>query len=651
MTKQLRVALAGNANVGKSAIFNQLTGLNQIVGNWPGKTVERAEGTLHFKGYTIRVIDLPGIYSLSAFSLEEIVSRDYIAVEKPDLIINVVDASALERNLYFTLQLLELEAPVVVALNQVDFAAKKGIRINADQLSKVLGVPVVPTVAITGSGINELLITVIAVVNGEKRLQPLRVKFGAEVEKQVVRLQKLVEHRLPQLCEVYPARWIAVKLLERDVDVAGKVKNYEDGVEVLGYAEKLALELENIHGEPSPVILASERYCIASKIAKETITVEAPPRISIEQKLDALTAHKVIGYPILASVIAAMFTLIFWGGSYLSEALDFAFQGLSLHVGNALAYFLPSSAVTLINDGFLGGLIAGITVALPYIVPFYIVLALLEDSGYLPRAAFLMDNLMHKLGLHGKAFIPLILGYGCSVPACIGCRIMETERERLLAAFAVTLIPCAARTVVILGLVGRFVGLHAALALYAFDLILIFILGRIAFKALPGEPVGLIMEMPPYKKPSLRNVLTKTWSRTRDFAYIAFPIIVAGSLTITALNITGFIAYVTAGASPLINGWLGLPLEAGIPLIFGVLRKELALILLAELIPLNSLSAVQMIVFALVTMIYIPCVATIAALLREFGWKKALTITVIDVALALFLGGVTYRLLSLFMPS
>lgn len=651
MTKQLRVALAGNANVGKSAIFNQLTGLNQIVGNWPGKTVERAEGTLHFKGYTIRVIDLPGIYSLSAFSLEEIVSRDYIAVEKPDLIINVVDASALERNLYFTLQLLELEAPVVVALNQVDFAAKKGIRINVDQLSKVLGVPVIPTVAITGSGINELLTTVIAVVNGEKRLQPLRVKFGAEVEKQVVRLQKLVEHRLPQLCEVYPARWIAVKLLERDVDVAGKVKNYESGVEVLGYAEKLALELEKIHGEPSPVILASERYCIASKIAKETITVEAPPRISIEQKLDALTAHKVIGYPILASVIAAMFTLIFWGGSYLLEALDFAFQGLSLHIGNALAYFLPSSAVTLINDGFLGGLIAGITVALPYIVPFYIVLALLEDSGYLPRAAFLMDNLMHKLGLHGKAFIPLILGYGCSVPACIGCRIMETERERLLAAFAATLIPCAARTVVILGLVGRFVGLHAALALYAFDLILIFILGRIAFKALPGEPVGLIMEMPPYKKPSLRNVLTKTWSRTRDFVYIAFPIIVAGSLTITALNITGFIAYVTAGASPLINGWLGLPVEAGIPLIFGVLRKELALILLAELIPLNSLSAVQMIVFALVTMIYIPCVATIAALLREFGWRKALTITVIDVALALFLGGVTYRLLSLFMPS
>jgi ferrous iron transport protein B len=650
MTKQLRVALAGNANVGKSAIFNQLTGLNQVVGNWPGKTVERAEGTLHFKGYTIRVIDLPGIYSLSTFSIEEIVSRDYIAIEKPDVIINVVDASALERNLYFTLQLLELEAPIVMALNQVDFAAKKGIRINTEKLSEILGIPVVPTVAITGSGVNELLTTVIEVASGERKLKPLRVRFGAEVEKIVQELQRIVERTLPQLCEVYPARWIATKLLERDSDVAGKLKNYEGGAEVLEYAEKLAAELEKLHGEPSPVILASERYSIASKIAKEVTVVEAPPRISLEQKLDAIITHKILGYPILVGVVLAMFSLIFIGGSLFSGFLESLFGSITSYIEGVLA-FLPSAARSLITDGVLGGIVAGITIALPYIVPFYIILALLEDSGYLPRAAFLMDNLMHKIGLHGKAFIPLILGYGCSVPACIGCRIMETQRERLLAAFVVTLVPCAARTVVILGLVGRFVGLHAALALYIFDLVLIFILGRIAFKVLPGEPVGLIMEMPPYKRSSLRSVLTKTWSRTKDFVYIAFPIIVAGSLTITALDITGFINYITAGAKPLISGWLGLPVEAGIPLIFGVLRKELALILLSQLIPLESLSALQMIVFALVIMIYIPCIATIAALVREFGWRKALAITIADIALALLFGGVTYRILLLFIPS
>jgi ferrous iron transport protein B len=646
MARRLRVALAGNANVGKSVIFNQLTGLNQVVGNWPGKTVERAEGNLHFKGYDIHVIDLPGIYSLSAFSIEEIVSRDYIAVEKPDVIIDVVDASALERNLYLTIQLLELETPMVMALNQMDYAAKKGIRIDVEKLSKKLGIPVVPTVAIAGRGINELLSTVVAVASGEISFKPLKIRFGAEIEEKVQRIQEVVEQKLPNLCAVYPARWIAIKLLEKDEDVVEKVKRYAGGEEVLKCAEKLASELEKMHGEPSPVVLASERYSIASKIAKEVTVIETPPKISWEQRLDAITTHKILGYPILVGVVLAMFSLIFIGGSFLSTVLESLLGNVSLHIENILT-FMPHEIVKLIVEGVFGGVVAGVTIALPYVVPFYIILALLEDSGYLPRAAFLMDNLMHKIGLHGKAFIPLILGYGCSVPACIGCRIMETNRERLIAAFAVTLIPCAARTVVILGLVGRYVGLHAALALYILDLALVFIVGRVAFKVLPGEPVGLIMEVPPYKKPALKAVLTKTWSRTKDFVYIAFPIIVAGSLAITALNIAGLMGYVAAGIKPFTTGWLGLPEEAIIPLIFGVLRKELALILLAELVPLETLSPVQMITFTLVVMVYVPCIATVAALVREFGWRKALTMALVNVALALFIGGLAYHILSL----
>jgi ferrous iron transport protein B len=654
MAKQLRMALAGNANVGKSVIFNQLTGLNQIVGNWPGKTVERAEGTLHFKGHTIRIIDLPGIYSLSTFSMEEIVSRDYIAVEKPDIIINVVDASTLERNLYFTLQLLELEAPIIIDLNQVDFAAKKGLRIDVEKLSKILGVPVNPTVAITGSGINELLSTVIAVISGKRKLKPLKVKYGKEIEKRVQAIEKLVSAKLPQLCTVYPARWISIKLLERDTDVAGKLKNYESGKEVLDYAETLAGELETIHGEPSPVIIASEKYGFATKMAKAVTTIEAPPKISLEQKLDALTTHKILGYPILAAVLASMFALIFAGGNLVFTGLDYIFGIFTTYTENVLSSFLPEIAVSLIIKGILSGIIAGITIALPYIVPFYILLALLEDSGYLPRAAFLMDNLMHKIGLHGKAFIPLILGYGCSVPACIGCRIMETERERFLSAFVVVLIPCAARTVIILGLVGRFVGLHAALALYAFDLVLVFALGRIAFKVLPGEPVGLIMEMPSYRKPSPMNIILKTWSRTRDFVFIAFPVIIVGSVTIEAISLSGLMNNIVEATGPFMTGWLGLPAVTSIPLIFGILRKELALILLGDVLSqigmsIQNLTAVNMIVFSLVAMIYVPCLATIAACIREFGWKKALAMAVVDIALALFLGGIAYRLLSLFM--
>ncbi|MEM3731588.1 MAG: ferrous iron transport protein B [Candidatus Bathyarchaeia archaeon] len=655
MPKTLRIALAGNANVGKSAIFNQLTGLNQVVGNWPGKTVERAEGTLHFKGYTIRVIDLPGIYSLSTFSMEEIVSRDYIAVEKPDIIVNVIDASALERNLYFTLQLFELEAPIIIDLNQIDFAAKKGIRIDSKKLSEILGVPVIPTIAITGTGITQLLSAAIAVANGEEKLKPFKVRYGKEVEKRIKAIEKLVNDRLPQICSVYPARWVAVKLIERDNDVASKVKNYESGPEILKCAEKLASELESLHGEASPVIMASERYRLATEIAKAVTIVESPPKISLEQKLEALTTHKFLGYPILAAVLASIFTLIFFFGNIFSGWLDYLFNTITAYVKTIIFSLLPEVVGNLIVNGVFSGIVAGITIALPYIVPFYIFLALLEDSGYLPRAAFLMDNLMHKIGLHGKAFIPLILGYGCSVPACIGCRIMETERERFLAAFVVVLIPCAARTVIILGLVGRFVGLYAALGLYAFNLILVFLLGRLAFKILPGEPVGLIMEMPPYKRPSLKIIALKTWSRTRDFVLIAFPIIVAGSTLIQALSLFGLLDYVARVSAPLMNGWLGLPTAASIPLIFGILRKELALILLEEALiqqgmTLLSLTHVQLIVFTLVAMIYIPCVATIAACLKEFGWKKALIITFVDIGLAVLLGGLAYRILSLIMP-
>ena len=505
--QHLAIALAGNANVGKSVIFNQLTGLNQIVGNWPGKTVERAEGKLFFHGYTIHVIDLPGIYSLSTYSMEEIVSRDYIAVERPDIIINVVDSSALERNLYFTLQLLELKAPIIMDLNQVDFAAKKGIRVDAEKLSKALGIPVIPTVATTGTGVKELLSEAIRVVEQKTKLEPLKVKYGKEIESRLKKLKTLVQGKVPHLCEIYPSRWIAVKLLERDPDVIGKVQRYKEGDEVVSSAETLAMEIERIHGEPSPVIMASERYRIANTITKDVANVITPPRLTLEEKLDEITAHKIFGYPVLIAVMAAMFALIFVGGDFLISGLGIIFDDILIPtITNILLDVLPSAIVDIICGGIISGIAAGVTIALPYIVPFYILLAILEDSGYLPRAAFLMDNLMHKIGLHGKAFIPLMLGYGCNVPACIGCRIMETERERFLAGFVTVLIPCAAMTVVILGLVGRYVGLHAALALYAFDLILVFVLGRLAYRALPGEPVGLIMEMPPYKKPSPRRL-------------------------------------------------------------------------------------------------------------------------------------------------
>ncbi len=278
-------------------------------------------------------------------------------------------------------------------------------------------------------------------------------------------------------------------------------------------------------------------------------------------------------------------------------------------------------------------------------------LYLFEDSGYLSRIAFLMDNLMHKMGLHGKAFIPVMLSFGCNVPGCLGCRIMETTRERLLTAFVVTLVPCAATSVVILGLVGAFVGIQWALALYIINLIIIFVLGRIAFKALPGEPTELIMEMNDYRIPHMKTVAKQTWFRLQEFIVMAFPLIIAGSFVIKIAEIANVLEPIASIFSPVTVTWLGLPAVTGIALIFGVLRKELTLVMLATLLGTTNFALVmteaQMIVFTLVVMLYIPCVATIGALVKEFGWKKALLITVFEIALALLLGGIAFRLLTI----
>ncbi len=633
--KSIRIALAGNANVGKSVIFNYITGLHQHIGNWPGKTVEKAEGTLYFKGHTIDVLDLPGIYSLSAFSIEERISREYIAVEKPDVVINIVDASALERNLFFTLQLLELGTPMVVALNQMDVAEGKGVTINVSELQKFLGVPVIPTIATKGVGIGKLLEKAVKVVRGKTKAKPAR--YGREMEEKIRKITKLVE-KIPIR---YPPRWVAIKLLEGDEEINKIVGGIDQ--KIVSNAEKHAKDLERIHGEPCSTIMTSERYNIANKIARRSQRIIPSRGPTLTEKLDAVVTHPVMGYPILIGIMLLVLFTVFTVGGYLSGFFEDMMEPIRGAFG--------SGAGELIGEGLIGGLIAGVAIVLPFILPFYLILTVLEDSGYLPRAAFMTDSFMHKMGIHGKAFIPFLLGYGCNVPACLGCRVMETERERTIATFVVTLVPCAAVTVVVLGLVGAYVGIHWALALYALNLVIIFILGKIAFKVLPGEPMGLIMEMPPYRKPHARSVLKETWMRVKEFVYIAFPLIIIGSVVLTGLKVGSLLEPIGDAMSPLTVGWLGLPAITGVLLIFGVLRKELTLVMLAALMGTTNFGTVltptQMIVFAIVVMYYIPCIATIAVLVKELRWKKAIYITVFEIAFALLLGGIAFRLLTL----
>ena len=639
MKVDLVVALAGNANVGKSSIFNQLTGLGQIVGNWPGKTVEIAEGVLLHHGKHIKIIDLPGIYSLSTYSQEEIVSREYIAFKHPDVVVNVVDATALERNLFFTLQLLEMGTPLVIALNLVDVAKKKGMTVDEERLQHLLGTPVVPTIATKGIGVHEITDASIKQADKQSRQNKNVIRYGPEIEKRIEKLERV----LAGINIGYPPRWTAIKLLEGDSEIVNKVS--EKHPDVIVAANILATEISEIHKEPCSNVIASERYAVAARIVKEVQTSKEPTKASMSERLDSLSMHSVWGYLLMFTIMLSILMFMSLFGGWLSETLRNLFESVNPHI----AGLWPDLAW----NGGVVGFYATLSVALGFILPFYLILGILEDSGYLPKIAYLMDRPCHTIGLHGKACIPLLLGFGCNVPACVGCRIMETKRDRLITVFLSTLVPCSARTVVILGLVGAYVGVQWAIALYVVDFMLIFIIGKILNRLLPGVSVGIIMEMPPYRLPSGKVVLKQAWNRFKPFLITALPLIILGSIIIESMRITDVLYLVSNALSPVTVVWLGLPAFTGFLFIFGVIRKEAALVLLTTAAGTAEIRAVmspvQMIVFALVIMIYVPCVATIAALIRETGWKKAGLITLTEIGLAVLLGGVAFRLLSLFM--
>jgi len=638
MKKELNIVLAGQANVGKSVIFNYLTGLHQHIGNWPGKTIEKAEGTLHYHGYTINVVDLPGIYSLATYSLEELVSRDFIAVQKPDFVVNVVDGTNLERNLIFTLQILELERPTVVALNFANLLKEKRIEINYQKVEEILGIPIVPVAAIYGKGITEILTRGIELI--QKKKKPPVLEYGKEAEERI----KALTGCLQGLNLPYPERWLAIKLLEKDKTIENVIE--KERSEVLEKAKQMCAELEKIHGHDAAIVIASERCHLTADIIKQAVRIKRPTRISLVERLDPLTCHKIWGYPIMAIILAISFLSIFLFGNWFSSLLG----GVTASWQTGWEGIFGISAWSTLGWTALKSILALIEIALPYIVPFYLLLFLLEDCGYLARIAFLTDSLMHKMGIHGKGCISLMLGLGCNVPACLSCRIMETQKERLITGFLATLIPCSARTVIIVGLVGKFMGMGWALGLYAFTALIIFILGGLASKILSGEPTELIMEMPDYRRPNLHTIIIQTWMRLKEFIYIAAPIVVISGVMVEGISLLGWLPQIAQILSPITVAWLGLPAICGILLIFGILRKELILVMLATFLGTANfsqvLSPVQMLTLALVSTFYVPCIATIAVLKKEFGWKRALGIALFEIIFAITLGGIVSRILT-----
>jgi len=704
----INIALAGNPNVGKSVIFNQLTGLSQTIGNWPGKTVERMEGRLEFLGYHFNIVDLPGIYSLSTYSLEEIVSREFVISEEVDIIINVIDATNLERNLFFTFQLLELKVPMILAINQMDILRRRNIDLNFKELERIFKLPVLPVVAVHGTGVHQLLEEAIELVayrrphhhsrgkrlieskyqnrprphsrrkrsieSKHRGLHYYRVEhvlkrreskgilkksftfpelhqitsFGKEVELKILSLiEKINSYKQIFSSCNYPSRFLAIKLLERDSEVINIFTDNEEGKVIIELSQKYRKELESIHGEDINTIISSEIYSNIKKIIDlvlRTKIKKSRKRRTLADFFDHLTTHSIFGYLILILIMFGIYFFTFSLGDFFAEIIDNIFVIFSDIV--YINYGADNNLVKIFWDGGVGGLVGAIGGVLVYVVPFFLIIEILQDSGYLPRAAFLMDRVMHSLGVHGKTIIPMILGFGCNVPACAGCRIMETEREKKISVALTSLVPCAATMTVVLGLVGRYLGFYWVLILFLINFSVIFIVGRILNKTLPGQCTELIMEMHEYRVPNYSVIFKQTWVRTKEFVFKAMPIMLLLGIILEILLIFNALEPINVILSPITVLWLGLPAITGVFLIYGILRKELTLVLLSILasslnVPLiELLTPIQMIIFSLVSMLYIPCFATVILIAKQTNWKYAIQISLLEITLALFVGGI-----------
>ncbi len=640
LEKSITLALAGNANVGKSSIFNQLTGLVQETGNWAGKTVGIKEGVLFHHGREFKVVDLPGVYSFASYSPDEAVTREYILKNKPDVIINVLDATSMERNLYYTLQLKEMGLACVIALNYGDIARKKHIHIDQAKLSSLLGYPVIDTVAIQGIGVHELVDAALQIVK-ENCLNPCpEIKYGPEIESRI----DILYAALKAAGLDYNARWTALKLLEKDPELTDEIaRRWPD---ILRQVEMLTGELTAIHGEDGATIIASERYAAAAQISRQVSQLSAPDH-KLTSFFDNVTLHPVGGYFVFIATMAVILVFISFFGGWMSNLIARLFESFNPHASGPIASILWNGSVV--------GLYASLSVAVGFILPFYFILSWLGESGYLPRMAFMLDRPSHTLGLHGQASLPLIMGFGCNVPACLACRILENKRDRLIATFLSTLVPCSARSSVVLGLVGAFIGWQWALGVFIFQFILIFLIGKLLNKLAPSTSPGIIMEIPDFRNPSLKVVWRQAWYKFKDFLTIGIPLIVAGSMVIEAMQIFQWLDYLTSFLNPITVWWLGLPAFTGVILIFGILRKEANLALLISMAGGAAVSTiltpVQMVVFSLVIMLYVPCISTIAALFKETGFKVTASIVVAEIILAVLIGGIAARLLPLVLRS
>ena len=531
MAKKLKIALAGNPNSGKTSIFNNLTGARQHVGNWPGVTVEKKEGICKYNGYEVTVIDLPGTYSLTAYSIEELVARDFVIKEKPDVVVDIIDASNLERNLYLTTQFKELGAKVVIALNMTDVAEKNGINIDAKNMSQLLGAAVIPTVGHKNRGMKELLEAVVNTAENKTGLEEHPIAYGKEINPEVEKIQRILS-KDANLVSQYSRKWLALKLLEGDSEVIKVAERSPVWNEIQQVVNKSRDYIHYHIGEDAETLIADQRYGFITGLTAETVQRPKVERLSISDKIDTVITNRVLGLPIFLLIMYALLKFTFSG----SEFMVGWFEGFFEWLGGAAAAVIPEGIFqSFIVDGIIGG-VGGVLGFFPLVLFLFLGIALLEDSGYMARGAFVMDKIMHAFGLHGKSFLPLLIGMGCTVPALMASRTLESRKDRLITMLVNGFIICGAKVPIYALFIGAFFLKSGATIFFLFYLIGIafaMLMARLfRIFLLPGEVAPFVMELPPYRVPTIKGILIHMWEKGWMYLRKAGTIIVAVAIII-----------------------------------------------------------------------------------------------------------------------
>lgn len=531
MKENITIALAGNPNAGKTTIYNALTGARQHIGNYPGVTVEKKESSITYNGKNLKIIDLPGTYSLTAYSVEEVVARNVIINEKPDVVVDIIDSSNLERNLYLAVQLMELRIPLVFVFNMKDMAQEMGIKINVAKLSQLLGVPIIETVGSKGDGVKNILDEAIKVAQSNSINYPV-ISYDSIIEKSLSSIEALVKE-YAQGVENYNSRWLSVKLLEGDKDVLNLVPSPIVAEEI----KRAEQEIEKILGDTPETAIASARYGFISGACQECVTTTVEARHNMSDAIDSVLVNRVLGIPIFLGLMYLVFQLTFTLGDPFMGWIEEFFGFLGDKASVLISHDLLRS---LIVDGIIGG-VGGVIVFLPNIIFLFIAIAVLEASGYMARVAFIMDKVMHKIGLHGKSFIPFLIGFGCSVPAIMATRTLDNQRDRIITMLVTPFMSCGARLPIYLLIIPAFFEKNQALVLWVIYLIgivmAIVIAKLLGMTVLKGESAPFVMELPPYRIPTLKGVLTQMWERSWLYLKKAGTIILFISIVMWALTV------------------------------------------------------------------------------------------------------------------